>query len=69
MLFRSAIRLPNTAFKANAGTEVTSDIIFLQKRDRAIDIVCRKEIPFYAYHKGEGAVLFGGVVCSTSNAF
>ena len=33
-----AIRLPNTAFKTNAGTEVTSDIIFLQKRDRAIDI-------------------------------
>ena len=33
-----AIRLPNTAFKANAGTEVTSDILFLQKRDRAIDI-------------------------------
>lgn len=30
-----AIRLPNTAFKANAGTEVTSDIIFLQKRDSA----------------------------------
>ncbi|MGL4792082.1 MAG: DEAD/DEAH box helicase family protein, partial [Anaerotignaceae bacterium] len=30
-----AIRLPNTAFKANAGTEVTSDIIFLQKRDHA----------------------------------
>ena len=29
-----AIRLPNTAFKANAGTEVVSDIIFLQKRDR-----------------------------------
>ena len=33
-----AIRLPNTAFKANAGTEVVSDILFLQKRDRAIDI-------------------------------
>jgi len=33
-----AIRLPNTAFKANAGTEVTTDIIFLQKRDRIIDI-------------------------------
>ena len=33
-----AIRLPNTAFKANAGTEVTSDILFLQKCDRAIDI-------------------------------
>jgi N12 class adenine-specific DNA methylase len=31
-----AIRLPNTAFKANAGTEVTADIIFLQKRDRII---------------------------------
>ena len=33
-----AIRLPNNAFRANAGTEVTSDIIFLQKRDRAIDV-------------------------------
>ena len=31
------IRLPNNAFKANAGTEVVSDIIFLQKRDRPID--------------------------------
>ena len=33
-----AIRLPNTAFKVNAGTEVVSDIIFLQKRDRPIEI-------------------------------
>lgn len=33
-----AIRLPRNAFKRNAGTEVTSDIIFLQKRDRLIDI-------------------------------
>ena len=33
-----AIRLPNNAFKANAGTEVVSDIIFLQKRDRPIEI-------------------------------
>jgi len=33
-----AIRLPNDAFKANAGTEVVSDIIFLQKRDRPIEI-------------------------------
>lgn len=33
-----AIRLPNNAFRANAGTEVTSDILFLQKRDRPIDI-------------------------------
>ena len=36
--FLGAIRLPNNAFKANAGTEVVSDIIFLQKRDRPIDI-------------------------------
>ena len=33
-----AVRLPNTAFKANAGTEVTSDILFLQKRDRIVDM-------------------------------
>ncbi len=33
-----AIRLPNTAFKANAGAEVVSDILFLQKRDRPMDL-------------------------------
>ena len=33
-----AIRLPNTAFKANAGTEVTSDILFLQKRERPLAV-------------------------------
>ncbi|MGN1136957.1 MAG: hypothetical protein ACI4SF_12135, partial [Oscillospiraceae bacterium] len=33
-----AIRLPNNAFEANAGTEVTSDIIFLQKREKPIEI-------------------------------
>ena len=33
-----AIRLPNNAFKANAGTEVVSDIIFLQKREHPIEI-------------------------------
>ena len=33
-----AIRLPNNTFKGNAGTEVVSDILFLQKRDRMIDI-------------------------------
>ena len=33
-----AIRLPNNTFKGNAGTEVVSDILFLQKRDRLIDI-------------------------------
>ena len=36
--FLGAIRLPNNAFKANAGTEVVSDIIFMQKRDRPIEI-------------------------------
>jgi len=39
-----AVRLPNTAFKANAGTEVTADIIFLQKRDRMV-----KEIPDWVH--------------------
>ena len=33
-----AVRLPNTTFKENAGTEVTSDIIFLKKRDRVMDL-------------------------------
>ena len=33
-----AIRLPNNAFKANAGTDVVSDILFLQKRDRPLDL-------------------------------
>ena len=36
--FLGAIRLPNDTFKGNAGTEVVSDILFLQKRDRLIDI-------------------------------
>ena len=38
-----AIRLPDTAFKANAGTEVVSDILFLQKRERPIEIAPDKE--------------------------
>ena len=33
-----AVRLPNNAFKANAGTEVTTDILFLQKRHRMVDV-------------------------------
>ena len=33
-----AVRLPNTAFKENAGTEVTSDILFFKKRDRMMDL-------------------------------
>ena len=36
--FLGAVRLPNNAFRANAGTNVVSDIIFLQKRDRPIEI-------------------------------
>ncbi|MDO4301902.1 MAG: DUF3991 domain-containing protein [Clostridia bacterium] len=39
-----AIRLPNNAFKANAGTDVTSDIIFFQKRDRLVDFT-QENIP------------------------
>jgi len=35
--FLGAVRLPNTAFKANAGTEATTDIIFLKKRDRIME--------------------------------
>lgn len=42
-----AIRLPNNAFKANAGTEVTSDIIFLQKRERPISI--EEDTPEWVY--------------------
>ena len=41
-----AIRLPNTAFKRNAGTEATSDIIILQKRDRLLG---DNEIPDWIY--------------------
>ena len=46
-----AVRLPNNAFYANAGTEVTADIIFLQKRDRMIDIM-----PGYADGQDAGQV-------------
>lgn len=42
-----AIRLPNNAFKANAGTEVTSDIIFLQKHERPISI--EEDTPEWVY--------------------
>ena len=41
--FLGAVRLPNNAFKANAGTEVTSDIIFLQKRAEPVVIEPDKE--------------------------
>ena len=39
------------------------------ERSITIMIFCRKEIPFYAQHKGEGAVLFAGIVMVTSNVF
>ena len=45
-----AIRLPNDTFKAAAGTEVTSDIIFLQKRDRLIDIEPEWECTVWSLH-------------------
>ena len=45
-----AIRLPNNTFKANAGTEVTADIIFLQKRDRIIDIEPATRAPWDWVH-------------------
>lgn len=41
--FLGAVRLPDNAFKANAGTEVTSDIIFLQKREKPIEIDTDRE--------------------------
>jgi len=41
--FLGAVRLPNNAFKANAGTEVTSDIIFLQKRTEPLTITAENE--------------------------
>lgn len=44
-----AVRLPNTAFKSYTGTEVTSDIIFLQKRERMIDIA-----PEWVYTEADG---------------
>lgn len=53
-----AIRLPNNTFKSAAGTEVTSDIIFLQKRDRLVDI----EPDWVHLGKDENAQSLGGSV-------
>jgi len=47
-----AVRLPNTAFKANAGTEVTTDILFLQKRDHIIDDIQPEWL--HAFNNPEG---------------
>lgn len=55
-----AVRLPDNAFKANAGTEVTSDIIFLQKRDKPIEIDADREDWLdlsYLYDQETGAIV------------
>ena len=62
-----AIRLPNNAFKVNAGTEVTTDIIFLQKRERPMDIqpdwvylaVTSNNIPVNSYFADHPEMVLG----------
>lgn len=69
-----AVRLPNNAFKSNAGTEVTSDILFLQKRDRAIDIepswvhlgVTEDEIPLNSYFVEHPEMVLGKMAWNSS---
>lgn len=56
-----AIRLPNTAFKANAGTEVVSDIIFLQKRDRPIDLGTPANQRFAGERRSDGVSELSGL--------
>ena len=68
-----AIRLPNNAFKANAGTEVTSDIIFFQKRDTPIDIVpdwvhldyTENDVPVNSYFTENPEMILGEMVMQT----
>ena len=54
--FLGAVRLPNTAFKANAGTEVTSDIIFLQKRTEPIKITSEDEPSWLKTEEDESGI-------------
>ncbi|MDY4508864.1 MAG: SNF2-related protein [Candidatus Faecousia sp.] len=56
-----AIRLPNTAFKANAGTEVVSDIIFLQKRDRPIVLGTPANQRFAGERRSDGVSELSGL--------
>ncbi|PWJ22717.1 N12 class adenine-specific DNA methylase [Faecalicatena orotica] len=64
-----AIRLPNNAFSQNAGTEVTSDIIFLQKRDRPIDVdrdwihlgLDENDISLNSYFAGHPEMILGNM--------
>jgi N12 class adenine-specific DNA methylase len=68
-----AIRLPNNAFKQNAGTEVTSDILFFQKRDRMIDVKpewtsigqTRDGIPINQYYVDNPEMILGTMVYKT----
>ena len=75
-----AVRMPNTAFAKNANTEVTTDIIFLQKRDRPIDITpnwvhlgnTADEIPVNSYfvdnpHMILGTMAYGSGMYGNSN--
>ena len=55
------IRLPNTAFKANAGTEVVSDIIFLQKRDRPIVLGTPANQRFAGERRSDGVSELSGL--------
>ena len=54
--FLGAVRLPNNAFKANAGTEVTSDIIFLQKRTEPIKITSEDEPSWLKTEEDESGI-------------
>lgn len=54
--FLGAVRLPNNAFKANAGTDVTSDIIFLQKRTEPITIASENEPLWIKTTKDENGI-------------
>ena len=56
-----AIRLPDNTFKANAGTEVTSDILILQKRDRVMDI----EPDWVHLDTDENGVTMNSIFCRT----
>ena len=56
-----AIRLPNTAFKVNAGTEVVSDIIFLQKRDRPIVLGTPANQRFAGERRSDGVSELSGL--------
>ncbi|MDD6489997.1 MAG: DUF3387 domain-containing protein, partial [Clostridia bacterium] len=54
--FLGAVRLPNNAFKANAGTDVTSDIIFLQKRTEPVEITLDNEPLWIKTAKDENGI-------------